>query len=91
MSAAESIRLVFGMTNDDTRLKHVPGQAESSIARTAAAVAAIAGLALLAPACGGSRASSGDPRPHQDVTTSSMPAPAMSRICARSTLWSALE
>ena len=84
MSAAQSIRLVFGMTNDDTRLKHVPGQAESSIARTAAAVAAIAGLALLAPACGGSRASSGsDGSANAGESTTSAPYVAYSG-CMRS-------
>jgi hypothetical protein len=45
--------------NHNTRVKHRPGRAGSSTARIAAAVTAFAGLALLAAACGGSRASSG--------------------------------
>src|SRR6266508_6482396 len=39
----------------------------------------------------GSRESSGDPRPHQELTTSSTPATEISRICARSTRGSPLE
>jgi len=45
--------------NRNTRVKHRPGRAGSSTARTAAAVTAFASLALLAAACGGSRAFSG--------------------------------
>jgi hypothetical protein len=39
----------------------------------------------------GRRSSSGEPRPHHELTTSPTPAAWMSRICARSTSGLALE